>query len=164
LRESGDYPTTLVSLNGANNGLIGTLVDPTDSTGKTILADPSNPAKVVTSKDVHFIANTATANSVFGTPFGNVGRNVLRDYWTNVGNFGLFKTVKMTERVQLQWHMTMLNVFNHPNFFSIDPLLDDAGLSSEATGFANPRVFSGGIQSAVGTPGRSIRFGLKFSF
>jgi len=157
-------PTTLVSLNGANNGLIGTLVDPTDSTGKTILADPSNPAKVVTSKDVHFIANTATANSVFGTPFGNVGRNVLRDYWTNVGNFGLFKTVKMTERVQLQWHMTMLNVFNHPNFFSIDPLLDDAGLSSEATGFANPRVFSGGIQSAVGTPGRSIRFGLKFSF
>src|SRR6266576_883041 len=138
-----------------------TALHPNATTPATLQA--YTPA-VVTNKDVRFIANTAQSVAAFGTPFGNVGRNVLRDYWTNVGNFGLFKTVKMTERVQLQWHVTMLNVFNHPNFFSIDPLLDDAGFSSEATGFANPRVFSGGIQSAVGTPGRSIRFGLKFSF
>jgi hypothetical protein len=124
----------------------------------------SGSATVVTNKDVRFIANTPQSVAAFGSPFGNVARNVLRDYWTNIGNFGLFKTVKMTERVQLQWHMTMLNVFNHPNFSTIDPLLDDAGLFSEGTGFANPRATSGGLQSAVGLPGRSIRFGLKVSF
>jgi len=59
----------------------------------------SGAATVVTSKDVHFIANTAQSDAIYGTPFGNVARNSLRDYWTNIGNFGLFKTVKATERI-----------------------------------------------------------------
>ena len=139
---------SLVSLNGLNQAADISTYQPT----------------VVTNKQVRFIANTAQADAAFGTPFGNVGRNVLKDYWTNVGNFGVFKTVKVTERLQVQWHMTMLNAFNHPNFSTIDPFIDDAGLSSEGTGFADPRVQSGGIQSAVGIPGRSIRFGLKVAF
>jgi hypothetical protein len=53
-----------------------------------------------------------------------------------------------------------LNAFNHSNFSSIDPFLDDAGLTQEGTGFANPSLTSGGIQTAVGIPGRSIRFGI----
>jgi hypothetical protein len=141
-------PASLVSLNGLNQAADISTYKPT----------------VVTNKDVRFIANTGQAATAFGTPFGNVGRNVLKDYWTNIGNLGFFKTVKVTERLQVQWHMTMLNVFNHPNFSTIDPFIDNAGLAAEGTGFADPRVQSGGIQSAVGLPGRSIRFGLKISF
>jgi hypothetical protein len=108
----------------------------------------------VSNKQVRFIANTAEADAVFGTPFGNVGRNTLRDYWTNTGNFALFKNFKIKERVTLVWHMQMLNVFNHPNFASIDPFIDDAGLTSLETGFANPSLQNGG--------NRLIKFGLTF--
>lgn len=146
-------PTTLVSFNALNNGFTG--VDPV--TGDP---DPGHAATIVTNKDVRFIANTATANQVFGSPFGNVARNVLRDSKTNIGNFSLFKTTKVTENFKVQWHMTMQNVFNHPNFSSIDPFLDDAGFADEGTGFANPRLFTGGILAAVGVPGRKISFGI----
>jgi hypothetical protein len=116
-------------------------------------------ATVVTSKDVHFIANTDQAVTLFGTPFGNAGRNTLRDAWSNIGNFSLSKSVKVRENFKVVWHMTMLNAFNHPNFSSVDPFVDDAGLTDEATGFANPSLTTGGIVNAVGSPGRSIRFG-----
>jgi len=116
---------------------------------------------VVTNKDVRFIANTPTANTVFGTPFGNVARNYARDAWSNIGNFQFFKTIKVKENFKVQWHMSMLNVFNHPNFSSVDPFLDDAGLHSEGTGFGIPALTSGGLQHAVGVPGRNISFGLK---
>jgi hypothetical protein len=125
----------------------------------------SGAATVVTNKDVRFIANTPTANAVFNSPFGNVGRNTLRDAWTNIGNFTLFKTTTIRENLKAQFHMTMQNVFNHPNYSSIDPFLDDAGLHSETTGFADPTVFSGGLQNGtVGNPGRKIAFGLTIRF
>ena len=117
---------------------------------------------VVTSKDVRYIANTPTANTVFNTPFGNVARNAARDAWSNIGNFQFFKTIKVKENFKVQWHMSMLNVFNHPNFSSVDPFLDDAGLHSEGTGFGIPALTSGGLQNGtVGTPGRKISFGVK---
>jgi hypothetical protein len=144
---------TIVNLAGLNLN---------SSTAAALLA--YNPT-VVTSADVRFIANTPEAVAAFGTPFGNVGRNILRDYWTNQGSFALFKTVRITERLKATWHMTMQNVFNHPNFYSIDPFIDDAGLADDGTGFANPSLFTGGIQSgAVGNPGRAIKFGLKLAF
>jgi hypothetical protein len=152
-------PTTLVSFNSFNNGFIGTKVDP--NTGNTV-PDPANPAKVVTNKDVRFIANTPTANTVFNSPFGNVGRNTLRDAWSNIANLQFFKTVKVKERLKVQFHMSMLNAFNHPNFSSVDPFLDDAGFSSEGSGFGIPSLTSGGLQNGiVGAPGRKISFGLK---
>jgi hypothetical protein len=128
-----DTPNTLLSLNAIN------------ATGT---------ATPVSTKAVRFITNGAEADSIFGTPFGNVGRNTLRDYWTNTGNFALFKNFKIKERVTLAWHMQMLNVFNHPNFASIDPFIEDAGLTSLETGFANPSLQNGG--------NRVIKFGLTF--
>jgi Carboxypeptidase regulatory-like domain len=139
-------PTSLVSLNGLNSAASIATYQPV----------------VVTNKQVRFIANTAQADAAFGTPFGNVGRNTLRDYWTNIGNFALFKNFKIKERTTFTFHMSMQNVFNHPNFASIDPFIDDAGLATEFTGFANPRVQNGGLVNLVGTPGRTIRFGLAF--
>lgn len=144
--------TALISLNSLN-----------PNTATPVALAGYTPA-VVTSSAVRFIANTPGAVTAFGTPFGNAGRNILRDYWTNLGNFTLFKTVKVKERFGVTWHMTMQNVFNHPNFFSIDPFIDDAGLTDDGTGFANPSLFSGGLQNATGIPGRTIKFGIKLAF
>lgn len=138
-------PTTLLSLNAIN---------------------ATRTVTVVTTNDVRFIANGRVADQQFGTPFGNVGRNVLNDARTNIGNFELFKTVSVKERLKVTWHMSMINVFNHPNFYSVDPFVDDAGFAQEGFGFANPSLTSGGIRGGGnnGNPGRSIRFGLKIAF
>ena len=128
--------TQLISLNAINKG---------DTVGTP-----------VTNKDVRFIANTPVATTVFNSPFGNVARNSLRDARTNTGNFSLYKSIKVKERLDVMWHMTMNNVFNHPNFGTIDPFLDDAGLQQEFTGFGDPTLQNGGI--------RSIRFGLTLKF
>jgi hypothetical protein len=117
---------------------------------------------------VRFIANGAEADAIFGTPFGNAGRNSVRDHWTNVGNFSLFKNSKVGERVNVQWHMTMNNVFNHPqygttSFVGIDPFIEDAGFASAGVGFANPfveRSASNDCPAGV----RCIFFGLKIIY
>ncbi|HVM75414.1 MAG TPA: TonB-dependent receptor [Candidatus Saccharimonadales bacterium] len=133
--------TQLISLNAINQG---------DTAGTP-----------VTAGSVRFIANGAVSNQVFGTPFGNAGRNILRDYHLNTTNIAIFKTTNISERFRVQFHVDFINAFNHPNFGlanlnGIDPFIDDAGLAQEFTGFANPTVQDGGI--------RSIRFGLKLQF
>jgi hypothetical protein len=115
----------------------------------------------VTASSVRFIANTAMADQLFGTPFGTAGRNTLRNFHTNLLNLAIFKTVNLSEKYRLQFHADFNNAFNHPNFgstvgFGIDPFVDDAGVVGEGVGFANPLVQSGGS--------RSIRLGLKFFF
>jgi hypothetical protein len=120
------------------------------------IPDPMHPASVVLQNQVHFIANTATAAAVFGTPFGNVGRNTLRDYHTNLLNLSLFKITNISEKLKVQFHADFLNALNHPNYASIDPFIDDAGLVSEGSGFANPYVQASGS--------RTIWFGLKILF
>jgi hypothetical protein len=134
-------PTNLISLNALNA-----------STQPLASYQPA----VISNGAVRFIANTAIADQTFGTPFGNAGRNVLRDYHTNIVNLAVFKNTNITEKVKVQFHADFINAFNHPNFASIDPYIDDAGFASEFTGFANPLVQDGGF--------RSIRFGLKLFF
>ncbi|HEX9223940.1 MAG TPA: TonB-dependent receptor [Candidatus Acidoferrales bacterium] len=112
--------TQLVSLNSLNNGSV----------------------VAVTSNDVRFIMNTATAQAVFGTPFGNVPRNPLRDAITNIANFSVFKQFKFNERSNFEIRATALNAFNHFNFTNVDVGLEDAGLANFGQGFANPRLFT----------------------
>lgn len=117
----------------------------------------------ITESKVRFIVNGAQADAVFKSPFGTAGRNILRDWYSNTANFSIFKTVRITESKQVQFSVTALNVFNVPNFISIDPFIDDAGLASENTGFAIPQLFTGAaINSAQGQ--RIIKFGLKLFF
>ena len=128
----------------------------------------SGAVTAVTNNQVRYIANGGEADAVFGTPFGNVPRNAGRDYWTNIGNFSLYKNIKFTERDWLQWRMTMVNVFNHPNFATVDPQITDAGLLQEGVGFATPYLTSGG-QAPIATGDisggtRTIFFGLKIIF
>ena len=145
-------PTTLISLNQFNNGFTGTTLD---SSGR-VISDITHPAQIVTKEQVRFIANTMTAVALFGSPFGNVGRNTLRDGHINLLNFSAFKVTKLSERLTLQLHTDFLNALNHPNYSSVDPFIDDAGRAAEATGFANPHLF--------GFSHRTISFGAKLFF
>jgi hypothetical protein len=110
----------------------------------------------VQANQVRFITNTNEAQILNGTPYGNAGRNILRDAKTNLANFEVAKTVNWGERARIIWHMSMVNALNHPNFNTTDPFLEDAGLVQEGTGFDNPTVQNGG--------NRAIRFGLKVTF
>jgi len=127
----------------------------------------------VSKSQVRYILNSATSQAVFGTPFGNVGRNQVTDAITNTTNLEVSKNIKWGERVNLTWHMSLVNAFNHPNygynlggadgastFGGVDPFVDaDAGLANRfgpATGFADPKVFDGGH--------RTIRFGIRVGF
>jgi hypothetical protein len=111
----------------------------------------------VTKSQVHFIANGYEADQIFGTPFGNVGRNTLRGAKTNNVNLSLIKNIKFWERVNLQMHLDAQNAFNHlqPNS-TIDPFIDDAGVASYETGFANPYVNP--------STARVVRVGLLLTF
>ncbi len=148
----GAAPGSLLSLNAMNAAL---------GAGGTA------PAVPVTASQVHLIANGAEADTIFGTPFGNAGRNIFRDYHTNMGNFTLIKNFKFWERANLQWHMTMLNVFNHPNYGNappgISPFVEDAGTPGAFTTFAEPQVVSSGTLACPAGV-RCIFFGLKVSY
>jgi hypothetical protein len=136
---------SLNDLNGANNTVpIGTVTQ-------------------VTKSQVRVIANGAEADSIFGTPFGNAARNSFRDYHTNTANFTLFKTFKFGERAALRWNMTMNNVFNHPNYGSVNPFIEAAGVPGALTPFADPQTTSTAINGCP-AGSRCIYFGLNILF
>lgn len=117
---------------------------------------PNSTPVIVTSNDVRYILNGGGAQAVFGTPFGNVRRNVEQDAITSIGNLSVFKSLKFSERVAFEFHATSLNVLNHPNFLSIDPFLEDAGLTSPGTGFGDPTV--------TNSQPRKLLFGGRITF
>jgi hypothetical protein len=96
----------------------------------------------VTTNDVRYIVNMRTAQTVFGTPFGNVARNPLIDAPSNRLDASIFKNIKMGERGNFEMRMTATNALNHFNYGSIDPNMEDAGLgtapSNFGIGFNNP--------------------------
>lgn len=119
-------------------------------------ANTTGAANPVTNKQVRYIVNAQEAETVFGTPFGNAERNLPRDYQTNSANISLYKNIKFSERTTLQFHATLNNAFNHPNFGSVDPFIDDAGFDIIGTGFGNPLL--------QGASSRVVYFGLKVIF
>jgi len=69
----------------------------------------------VTPNDVKYIFNGPGAARIFGTPFGSAGRNIERGPIFNQLNLGLFKNIKIYERLTLQLRGEAYNVLNHPN-------------------------------------------------
>ncbi|HET8892084.1 MAG TPA: carboxypeptidase regulatory-like domain-containing protein [Candidatus Angelobacter sp.] len=138
-------PTTLLSLNDLN--------------ATTPQVTP------VTSDQVRYIINAATSQSIFGTPFGG-RRNLSQDAPTNIANLALFKNVKLNERASVEFTTTLQNVFNHANFQSIDPFIENAGIPKNQqlpfVGFGDPSVSNDVIGNALGN--RIVRFGLTFRF
>lgn len=117
-------PTQLVSLNALNGGTTAASVVP------------------ITNNQVRFIMNTGIAQTVFGTPFGNMPRNPVRDARANVLNGTVYKNFKLGEKANFEMHLTLNNALNHFNFSSVDPNLEHAGVGQFGTDFANPAVTS----------------------
>jgi hypothetical protein len=125
----------------------------------------TNPTETpVTTAQVRYIANTGIAETIFGTPFGSTPRNGESDAITNIANAALFKKFKLGEHASFEFHATALNVFNHINFQSVDPFIEDAGLRAPGTGFADPSV-TGSVPPGFGAAatrrilvGGTIRF------
>ncbi len=110
----------------------------------------------VTKDQVRFIVNSGISESLFGTPFGNVPRNIGTDAITNVANFSVYKRIKLTEKTSIELHTTLLNALNHFNFGSVDPFVEDAGSRSSFNGFADPTL--------TGAAGRRLLIGGKITF
>lgn len=119
----------------------------------------SGEARVVSRDDVRYIFNGPGAAQVFNSPYGNVGRGAEVGPKLNNLNLGIFKNIRVTESVRVQFRTEMFNALNHPNpgigIISGDSIpdifIEDAGV-----GF-NDR---GEMEFAR----RSIQFGLRIIF
>jgi outer membrane receptor protein involved in Fe transport len=106
-------------------------VNALNSTGDVVNVSPN---------DVRFIVNGPGAAQVFNTPFGNASRNSLRGPRLNQLNMGLFKNIKVFERLTLQLRGEAFNVLNHPNpgygvnaaGYLPDFFVEDAGFAGSA--------------------------------
>jgi hypothetical protein len=120
----------------------------------------------VTPNDVRFIFNGPGSAKIFNTPFGNAARNSLRGPKLNQLNMGLFKNIKVFERLTVQLRGEAFNVLNHPNpgygvngtnnnaGYLPDFFTEDAGL--EGSAFAE----NGDIQLAR----RIVQVGVRIIF
>lgn len=127
---------------------------------------PNSTPVFVTNKQVRFIINGGTAQSIFGTPFGNTPRNIVQDARTNIGNLAVSKNFNIRERASFEFRASCVNVLNHPNFASIDPFVEDAGNFASFNGFGNPKV-SNTVPGTINFPNSASRrliFGGVFRF
>jgi hypothetical protein len=136
-------PTQLVSLNNLN------------ATGAVT---------TVTNQQVSYIANTGVAETVFGTPFGNVPRNAGRDAPLNYLNSSVTKTLKFNERASFEFRFSVLNTFNHANFATVNPFIENAGVGSFGQAFALPQFTGDSIPGSNLAASRRFYFGGVFRF
>jgi outer membrane receptor protein involved in Fe transport len=120
----------------------------------------------VTPSQVRLIFNGPGSAKIFNTPFGSASRNSLRGPKLNQLNMGLFKNIKVFERLTVQLRGEAFNVLNHPNpgygvngtnngaGYVPDFFTEDAGLAGSA--FADPQD----IQLAR----RIVQVGLRIIF
>ena len=132
------------------------------------VADPNQLVKLVdgtpvTKDQVRYIPNGNQAQAVFGTPFGNMPRNLPQDAITNTASASIIKRIKFSEHTSFEFRMSALNVFNHPNFSSIDPFLEDVGDNKQGDGFGVPSLFNSTFPGSNGAT-RRINFGGTFRF
>jgi hypothetical protein len=115
--------------------------------------------RVVTQEQVAVIFNGPGAAQVFGTPYGDVGRNSEIGPKLNNLNLGIFKNIKIKENFRLQFRMEMFNALNHPN----------PGLGT-ISGTAVPDIFIDDAGSTyarhdeIELARRGIQFGLRIVF
>ncbi len=114
----------------------------------------------VTTNDVRYIINMHTAQTVFGTPFGNVARNPLVDAPSNRLDASIFKNIRMGERSNFEMRVSAVNALNHFNYGSIDPNMEDAGLGTA------PSLFGVGFNNPAQTAanGRVVSVSGRFTF
>ena len=152
-------------VNGVMSLMSGTPINITQGTGFNLNAGGSGQYPDLVKPDVAIIGGVGVNNEYFDRSayavvnipadqpqrFGNSGRNPIRGpgFW-NV-DFGLFKTVKIADRVDVQFRAEAINVLNHPNFANPGGDISNAG----TFGF---------ITQTTGTGERNLRFGLRIAF
>jgi hypothetical protein len=109
---------------------------------------------------------TGAAKGPFCTPLagqsGNFGRNQVRGLGAWQVDAALRRQFKLTERVNMQFRAEAFNVFNHPNFGTIQTSLSAANFG-QATNMLGRQL--GGLNALyqIGGP-RSFQFALKLIF
>jgi hypothetical protein len=89
-----------------------------------------------------------------GVRFGNVGRNTMRGPGVVNADLSLFRTFKMTERINLQFRAEAFNLSNTPHF--VNP---NANANSSSFG----QILATQTADALGRS-REFRFGLRLGF
>lgn len=105
-----------------------------DPNGFYSFNDLNNGITTVITKDkVRYIYNGPGSAKIFGSPYGNTPRGFETGPINNNINLGLFKNVKIKERLRLQLRLEAFNAFNHPNgggapdIFVEDNIFNDVG-------------------------------------
>jgi hypothetical protein len=93
---------------------------------------------------------------------GNLGRNELRGFPLWQVDFALHRDIPLRQAMKLQVRFESFNLFNHPNFGSIQTLLTASNFG-QATNMTNRQL--GGISQLyqIGGP-RSFQFAIKLKF
>lgn len=123
-----------------------------NKTGNTVAVSPDQ---------VRYIFAGPGAARIFGNPYGNAPRGFEQGKRLNNLNFGIFKNIRITETVRLQFRTEMFNALNHANpgigFLASgsfpDSFIEDAGADD---GFND----LGGAEYSR----RAFQFGLKVIF
>jgi hypothetical protein len=127
-------------------------VNELNKTGNTVAVTPDQ---------VRYVINGPGAARFFGNPYGTAPRGFEKGKRLNNLNLGIFKNIKVTETVKLQFRTEMFNAFNTPQpgigFLASgsfpDSFVEDAGADD---GFNN--------LTGVEYSRRAFQFGLKVIF
>jgi hypothetical protein len=107
---------------------------------------------------VHWLLNNTAEAKAMGNPYPGVSRNTLKGMTWNNPDVSIYKSTKLTERLNMQLQLLVYNPLNRAYYGVPDAQVEDAGAT-----FGN---FSGNNGSAfgVGTGTRNVQLGGKFIF
>jgi hypothetical protein len=154
-------------ISGRDNSLTGLNGDRGILTGQPI-ARPAGTDPVL-----EWFNPAAFAVNPVGT-FGTLGKGTLTGPHMLAWDMGLFKTVKIAEKVNVQFRSEFFNIFNHPNFCNPSTSVTSASfgritstLANAPTTFSSSSVFAG-LNASAGDPlsggPRIIQLALKLLF
>jgi hypothetical protein len=109
------------------------------------LVDFYQPGRPLTANEVRWIYNNNASARLFGTPFG-VGRSVVRGPAFHQTDLSMFKSIRVTEGLQLQLRLEAENAFNHPNLGAGGTFIESAGFLNPAETQAAPRRLAAGLR------------------
>jgi hypothetical protein len=113
---------------------------------------------------IHWIYNDPTAAAFFGTPYAGAGRNILRGQPISTANLGVFKNIKVREKVNLQFQAQAFNVMNVQFLGVPDPRINHVGSFQTTTFNSNGGLTFAGSTVSDGIARRRLLFGLKLIF
>ena len=127
--------------------------------------DPAGPKTPIDARNAEYIGITACTSATTPCAPGTLGRFTARTPRLNNFDGTLTKSIRIAERLHMEFKMEAFNIFNHRQYGTraISPF--DAGstitisanvFTSPAGRFLNPGFADGGA--------RVIRYGLKFIF